>query len=179
MTEDSAMSRRQARGVRHARELQDHLSWLESFSGTALGVLAAEPLYVLVDTAVVGHLGAVPLAGLALGGTVSAAWGRQTKLPAPPLAITGMETWSEIVRISSRSYPVRWPSASMLVNSSSPAPSSAALLAHFSASMPVAFRPRECVSAAQSVGPSSACVYPRRSGPLRRQLPCSRLPLPR
>lgn len=34
----------------------------------ALGVLAAEPLYVLVDTAVVGHLGAVPLAGLALGG---------------------------------------------------------------------------------------------------------------
>lgn len=36
----------------------------------ALGVLAAEPLYVLVDTAVVGHLGAVPLAGLALGGTM-------------------------------------------------------------------------------------------------------------
>ena len=36
----------------------------------ALGVLAAEPLYVLVDTAVVGHLGAKPLAGLALGGTV-------------------------------------------------------------------------------------------------------------
>jgi MATE family, multidrug efflux pump len=34
----------------------------------ALGVLAAEPLYVLVDTAVVGHLGALPLAGLALGG---------------------------------------------------------------------------------------------------------------
>jgi len=28
-------------------------------------VLAAEPLYLLVDTAVVGHLGAVPLAGLA------------------------------------------------------------------------------------------------------------------
>ncbi|HET7314582.1 MAG TPA: MATE family efflux transporter [Salinisphaera sp.] len=36
----------------------------------ALGVLAAEPLYVLIDTAVVGHLGAVPLAGLALGGTL-------------------------------------------------------------------------------------------------------------
>lgn len=36
----------------------------------ALGVLAAEPLYVLVDTAVVGHLGAVPLAGLALAGTL-------------------------------------------------------------------------------------------------------------
>jgi len=38
----------------------------------ALGVLAAEPLYVLVDTAVVGHLGAVPLAALSVGGTVLA-----------------------------------------------------------------------------------------------------------
>ncbi|HEY8371442.1 MAG TPA: MATE family efflux transporter [Pseudonocardiaceae bacterium] len=36
----------------------------------ALAVLAAEPLYVIVDTAVVGHLGAVPLAALAVGGTV-------------------------------------------------------------------------------------------------------------
>lgn len=36
----------------------------------ALVVLAAEPLYVLVDTAVVGHLGQVPLAALAIGGTV-------------------------------------------------------------------------------------------------------------
>lgn len=36
----------------------------------ALGVLAAEPLYLLVDTAVVGHLGAIPLGGLALGGTL-------------------------------------------------------------------------------------------------------------
>ncbi|WP_027346407.1 MATE family efflux transporter [Hamadaea tsunoensis] len=42
----------------------------------ALAVLAAEPLYLLVDTAVVGHLGRVPLAGLAIGGTVLAvtAW---------------------------------------------------------------------------------------------------------
>src|SRR5690606_25766316 len=39
-------------------------------AGPALGVLAAEPLYVLVDTAVVGHLGAVPLAGLALAGAL-------------------------------------------------------------------------------------------------------------
>ena len=31
-------------------------------------VLAAEPLYLLVDTAVVGHLGTVPLGGLAVGG---------------------------------------------------------------------------------------------------------------
>src|SRR5207245_7739980 len=34
----------------------------------ALVVLAAEPLYLLVDTAVVGHLGTVPLGGLAVGG---------------------------------------------------------------------------------------------------------------
>nr|WP_132879590.1 MATE family efflux transporter [Tamaricihabitans halophyticus] len=38
----------------------------------ALGVLAAEPLYLLVDTAVVGHLGALPLAALAVGGVVLA-----------------------------------------------------------------------------------------------------------
>lgn len=35
-------------------------------AGPALPVLAAEPLYLLVDTAVVGRLGAVPLAGLAV-----------------------------------------------------------------------------------------------------------------
>jgi putative MATE family efflux protein len=42
----------------------------------ALAVLAAEPLYVLVDTAVVGHLGRTPLAALAVGGVVLtvAAW---------------------------------------------------------------------------------------------------------
>ncbi|MGK2881560.1 MAG: MATE family efflux transporter [Mycobacterium sp.] len=34
----------------------------------ALGVLAAEPLYLLFDIAVVGRLGAVSLAGLAIGG---------------------------------------------------------------------------------------------------------------
>lgn len=36
----------------------------------ALGVLAAEPLYLLFDLAVVGRLGAVSLAGLAIGGLV-------------------------------------------------------------------------------------------------------------
>jgi putative MATE family efflux protein len=41
-----------------------------SLAVPALVVLAAEPLYVLVDTAVVGHLGVLPLAGLALGGTL-------------------------------------------------------------------------------------------------------------
>ncbi len=38
----------------------------------ALVVLAAEPIYVLVDTAVIGHLGALPLASMAIGGTVLA-----------------------------------------------------------------------------------------------------------
>ncbi len=36
----------------------------------ALGALAAEPLYVLVDTAIVGHLGRPQLAALGLAGTV-------------------------------------------------------------------------------------------------------------
>ncbi len=36
----------------------------------ALGVLAAEPLYLLFDTAVVGRLGALSLAGLAIGALV-------------------------------------------------------------------------------------------------------------
>ncbi|KIQ20628.1 MATE family efflux transporter [Rhodococcus sp. MEB064] len=38
----------------------------------ALGVLVAEPLYLLFDSAVVGRLGALPLAGLAVGGLVLA-----------------------------------------------------------------------------------------------------------
>ena len=37
---------------------------------TALFTLAVEPFYVLVDTAIVGRLGTVPLAGLALASTV-------------------------------------------------------------------------------------------------------------
>lgn len=36
----------------------------------ALGVLAAPPLYLLLDTAVIGRLGAIPLAALATGSTV-------------------------------------------------------------------------------------------------------------
>ncbi|SOD92868.1 MATE family efflux transporter [Blastococcus haudaquaticus] len=39
-----------------------------SLAVPALVVLAAEPLYLLVDTAVVGNLGTVPLGGLAVGG---------------------------------------------------------------------------------------------------------------
>ena len=38
----------------------------------ALGALVAEPLYVLGDTAIMGHVGTVPLAGLALAGLLLA-----------------------------------------------------------------------------------------------------------
>ncbi len=41
-------------------------------AASAFVVLAAEPLYVLVDTAVVGHLGAVALAGLGVAGALMA-----------------------------------------------------------------------------------------------------------
>ncbi|WP_223274745.1 hypothetical protein [Tateyamaria sp. syn59] len=37
---NTGLSQTQARGVRYARELEGHLGWLDTFSGTALGVLA-------------------------------------------------------------------------------------------------------------------------------------------
>ncbi|APE44081.1 hypothetical protein BOO69_12195 [Sulfitobacter alexandrii] len=40
MDERQPMDQAQARGVRYARELEGHLTWLDTFSGTALGVLA-------------------------------------------------------------------------------------------------------------------------------------------
>ena len=43
----------------------------------ALGVLAAEPLYLLFDLAVVGRLGALSLAGLAIGGLIVSLVGSQ------------------------------------------------------------------------------------------------------
>lgn len=36
----------------------------------ALGALVAEPLYILVDTAIIGHLGTAQLGGLAIAGTI-------------------------------------------------------------------------------------------------------------
>ncbi|MDT4938705.1 MAG: hypothetical protein QOG80_2376 [Pseudonocardiales bacterium] len=45
---------------------------LLALTASAFVVLAAEPLYLLVDTAVVGHLGATPLAGLGVAGAVMA-----------------------------------------------------------------------------------------------------------
>jgi putative MATE family efflux protein len=43
-----------------------------ALAGSAFIVLAAEPLYLLVDTAVVGHLGPRPLAGLGVGAALMA-----------------------------------------------------------------------------------------------------------
>ena len=47
----------------------------------ALGALAAEPLYLLADTAIVGHLGTNPLAGLAVAGSVLTAAFGDLQLP--------------------------------------------------------------------------------------------------
>ena len=88
---------------------------------------------------------------------------RWSRFPAPPLAITGTDTRSEMARTSSTSYPLCWPSVSMLVTSSSPAPRAAARSAHFSASMPVAFRP-PCVYTSQADSGSSARVLSSTSG---------------
>src|SRR5579875_1738769 len=44
-----------------------------AFAVPALGALVAEPLYVLVDTIIVGHLGVTQLAALALAGAVLSA----------------------------------------------------------------------------------------------------------
>jgi len=51
----------------------DHDREILSLALPALGALAAGPLYTLTDTAIVGHLGVLPLAALALAGTLLAA----------------------------------------------------------------------------------------------------------
>ncbi len=48
----------------------EHDRRLVALALPALGALAIEPLYVLVDTAIVGRLGTTPLAGLALAASV-------------------------------------------------------------------------------------------------------------
>src|SRR6266568_3869383 len=68
-------------------------------------------------------------------GAKSPAW------PAPPLAITGTPTATRTAVISGRSNPALVPSASIELSRISPAPSSAALAAHRTASSPVPRRP--------------------------------------
>jgi len=59
--------RRQGRDQDRGRERDRRIARL---AVPALATLAVEPLYVLVDTAIVGRLGTVPLAGLAVASTV-------------------------------------------------------------------------------------------------------------
>jgi putative MATE family efflux protein len=56
--------------VRRAQVTSPHDREIFRLGVPALGALAAEPLYVLVDTAIVGHLGTTELAGLAIAGAV-------------------------------------------------------------------------------------------------------------
>lgn len=53
-----------------SRRLDQRDRRILSLAAPALGALAVEPLYVLVDTAIVGRLGTVPLGGLALASAV-------------------------------------------------------------------------------------------------------------
>ena len=54
----------------HSAKSDVSLRAIVSLALPALGVLAAPALYVLLDTAVIGRLGAVQLAALAAGSTV-------------------------------------------------------------------------------------------------------------
>lgn len=56
--------------ARRTPEASQHDSEILRLAVPALGALAAEPLYVLVDTAIVGHLGTTELAALALAAAV-------------------------------------------------------------------------------------------------------------
>ena len=53
---------------RTARRAIDHS--IASLAIPALGALVAEPLFLIVDSALIGHLGAEPLAGLAIASTI-------------------------------------------------------------------------------------------------------------
>jgi putative MATE family efflux protein len=56
--------------VRQQRPSAAHDREILRLAIPAFGALAAEPLYVLADTAIVGHLGTLPLAGLGVAGAV-------------------------------------------------------------------------------------------------------------
>ncbi len=62
--------RSRGRSPRGSRPARDHDRDILRLGLPALGSLIAEPLYILVDTAVVGHLGTPELGGLAVAGTL-------------------------------------------------------------------------------------------------------------
>jgi len=74
MTNDPRLTQAQARGVRYARELEGHLGWLDTFSGTALGVLAtASGIYTYLGvSSLLDEIGAMSvLAAIAYSVAVS------------------------------------------------------------------------------------------------------------
>ncbi|WP_415920002.1 hypothetical protein [Tateyamaria sp. SN6-1] len=74
MTDDNRLTEAEARGVRYARELEGHLGWLDTFSGTALGVLAtASGIYTYLGvSSLLDEIGAVSvLAAIAYSVAVS------------------------------------------------------------------------------------------------------------
>ncbi len=58
-----------ASGVRRVRSDRELDRRIAALALPALGSIAAEPAYSLVDTAIVGHLGRVPLDSLAIAST--------------------------------------------------------------------------------------------------------------
>eukprot|EP01022_Parablepharisma_sp_SALTPOND_P016322 TRINITY_DN2380_c0_g1_i1.p1 TRINITY_DN2380_c0_g1~~TRINITY_DN2380_c0_g1_i1.p1 ORF type:complete len:563 (-),score=94.78 TRINITY_DN2380_c0_g1_i1:1050-2738(-) len=72
-------------------------------------------------------------------------------LPAPPEAMTGMDTFSTMSRVRSSSQPSLVPSASMELRQISPAPRDSPFLAHSTASRPVYLRP-PCTTISQPEG---------------------------
>ena len=58
------------RSLRERLRPQTHDREIVRLAIPALGALVAEPLYVLADTAVVGHIGSEPLAGLAVASSI-------------------------------------------------------------------------------------------------------------
>ena len=74
MTDEPRLTDAQARGVRYARELEGHLGWLDTFSGTALGVLAtASGIYTYLGvSSLLDEIGAMSvLAAIAYSVAVS------------------------------------------------------------------------------------------------------------
>ena len=83
-TDPARMSRSQAHDLRHARELEGHLTWLDGITGTALGVLAvASGIYtylgvssLLDDTGALSFIAAMAYSTLLLiwSGNISCYW---------------------------------------------------------------------------------------------------------
>ena len=119
----------EALGHATSGNLQPHLDTVAGHVGLGLGhgVLAE-----------VKDAGGPAPASAPPSSTPSTRWSR---LPTPPEAITGIDTASQMARVTPSSKPSLVPSRSMLVSRISPAPSSIILTAQATASIPVGLRP--------------------------------------